>query len=149
MADKPNILFILSDDHAVQAISALKRGRTQLNQTPNLDRIADEGAIFSNSFCCNSICTPSRASILTGKHSLQNGVLTLSDALADDQVTFGWSLITIIGPIECSLTGFQYRNGIVKTDIISRLCWKSRGGGVPDPGACDGLRSLGLVGRRE
>ncbi len=85
---RPNILFILADDHAVQAISALNRQRVQLNQTPNLDRIADEGAIFQNSFCCNSICTPSRASILTGKHSLQNGVLTLSDALADDQVTF-------------------------------------------------------------
>ena len=85
---KPNILFILSDDHAVQAISALNRGRTQLNQTPNLDRIADQGALFKNSFCCNSICTPSRASILTGKHSIQNGVLTLGNALADDQVTF-------------------------------------------------------------
>ena len=85
---QPNILFILSDDHAVQAISALNRGRTQLNHTPNLDRIADEGGIFRNSFCCNSICTPSRAAILTGKHSLQNGVLTLVDSLADDQTTF-------------------------------------------------------------
>ncbi len=89
MTDKrPNILFILSDDHAVKAISALNRTGQQFNQTPNLDRIAKEGAIFENSFCCNSICTPSRASILTGKHSLQNGVLTLQDALADDQVTF-------------------------------------------------------------
>ncbi len=87
-AQRPNILFILSDDHAVQAISALNRGRVQLNQTPNLDRIADEGCVFHNSFCCNSICTPSRASILTGKHSLQNGVLTLTDSLSDDQVTF-------------------------------------------------------------
>ncbi|MDA0989796.1 MAG: sulfatase [Verrucomicrobia bacterium] len=85
---RPNILFMLADDHAVQAISALNRGRTQLNQTPHLDRIADEGAVFENSFCCNSICTPSRASILTGKHSFQNGVLTLEDALADDQTTF-------------------------------------------------------------
>lgn len=88
MTGRPNILFILSDDHAVQAISALNRNRVQLNQTPNLDRIADEGCIFENSFCCNSLCTPSRASILTGKHSLQNGVLTLTDALPDNQVTF-------------------------------------------------------------
>ena len=86
--DRPNILFILSDDHAVKAISALNRTGQTFNHTPNLDRIAKEGAIFENSFCCNSICTPSRASILTGKHSLQNGVLTLNDALADDQVTF-------------------------------------------------------------
>lgn len=85
--NQPNILFILSDDHAVQAVSALNRGRVQLNQTPNLDRIADEGGVSRNSFCCNSICTPSRASILTGKHSLQNGVLTLVDSLADDQTT--------------------------------------------------------------
>lgn len=87
-SQKPNILFILADDHAVQAISALNLGRVQLNQTPNLDRIADEGCVFTNSYCCNSICTPSRAAILTGKHSLQNGVLTLTDSLADDQVTF-------------------------------------------------------------
>jgi arylsulfatase A-like enzyme len=88
MKSKPNILFILSDDHAVKAISALNRTGQEFNHTPNIDRIASEGAVFENSFCCNSICTPSRASILTGKHSLQNGVLTLNDALADDQVTF-------------------------------------------------------------
>ena len=84
---RPNIVFILSDDHAVQAISALNPDGP-LNHTPSIDRIAREGAVFTESFCCNSICTPSRASILTGKHSLQNGVLTLRDALAEDQVTF-------------------------------------------------------------
>ncbi len=88
MSKRPNILFILSDDHAVQAISALNRDGVQLNQTPHLDRLADEGGTFRNSFCNNSICTPSRASILTGKHSLQNGVLTLQDAIAKDQMTF-------------------------------------------------------------
>ncbi len=88
MKARPNILFVLSDDHAVQAVSALNRDGVQLNQTPNLDRIADQGAIFRNSFCANSICTPSRASILTGKHSMQNGVLTLNDSLAQNQVTF-------------------------------------------------------------
>lgn len=88
MKNRPNILFILSDDHAVKAISALNRAGQEFNHTPNLDRIAEEGCTFENSFCCNSICTPSRASILTGKHSLQNGVLTLNDALSDDQITF-------------------------------------------------------------
>jgi N-acetylglucosamine-6-sulfatase len=87
-AKRPNILFILSDDHAVQAISALNPEGSQLNYTPNMDRIAQEGAVFSNSFCANSICTPSRASILTGKHSYQNGVLTLRSALSHDQQTF-------------------------------------------------------------
>jgi len=76
---------MLSDDHAVQAISACG---SKVNCTTNIDRIAAQGAVFDQSFCCNSICTPSRAAILTGKHSYQNGVLTLRDALADDQVTF-------------------------------------------------------------
>ncbi len=84
-SSRPNILFMLSDDHAVQAISALG---SRLNQTPHIDRIAGAGGVFDQSFCCNSICTPSRASILTGKHSYQNGVLTLKDAIDPAQVTF-------------------------------------------------------------
>ncbi|MGB1126279.1 MAG: sulfatase-like hydrolase/transferase, partial [Phycisphaeraceae bacterium] len=60
---RPNILFIFTDDHASQSISAYG---SKINQTPNIDRIANEGAIFLNSFCGNSICGPSRASILTG-----------------------------------------------------------------------------------
>lgn len=67
----PNIIFIMADDHANRAISAYGGG---INRTPNIDRLADEGAIFFNSFCANSICGPSRASILTGKHSHKNGV---------------------------------------------------------------------------
>ncbi len=67
---RPNILFIFSDDHAPQAISAYG---SQINRTPNIDRIANEGVIFLNSFCTNSICAPSRAVILTGKHSHANG----------------------------------------------------------------------------
>ena len=67
---KPNILFIMSDDHAYQAISAYD---TRLIQTPNIDRIANEGILFSNASVTNSICAPSRAVILTGKHSHLNG----------------------------------------------------------------------------
>jgi len=68
---EPNILFIFSDDHASRTIGAYGSG---LHKTPNIDRIAAEGAVFHNSFCCNSICQPSRAAILTGKHSHLNGV---------------------------------------------------------------------------
>ena len=75
---RPNILFIMSDDHASHAISSYG---SRINQTPNLDRIADSGMILQNCFCVNSICTPSRANILTGKHSHLNGVKTLSDPL--------------------------------------------------------------------
>ena len=75
---RPNILFIMSDDHASHAISSYG---SRINQTPNLDRIADGGMILHNCFCVNSICTPSRANILTGKHSHLNGVKTLADPL--------------------------------------------------------------------
>lgn len=67
---RPNIVFIMSDDHAYQAISAYGHG---LNNTPNIDRIAKEGAIFNKGYVNNSICAPSRAAMLTGKHSIKNG----------------------------------------------------------------------------
>ena len=73
---RPNILFIMSDDHASHAISSYG---SRINQTPHLDRIAEGGMILQNCFCVNSICTPSRANILTGKHSHLNGVKTLGD----------------------------------------------------------------------
>lgn len=66
----PNIVFIMSDDHAYQAISAYGHN---LNETPNIDRIANEGAIFTRATVTNSICAPSRAVVLTGKHSFING----------------------------------------------------------------------------
>ena len=67
---RPNILFIMSDDHAYQAISAYS---DKLTKTPNIDRISDEGMLFLNACVTNSICAPSRAVILTGKHSHLNG----------------------------------------------------------------------------
>ncbi|HMB61836.1 MAG TPA: sulfatase [Eudoraea sp.] len=70
---RPNILFIMADDHAFQAISAYGHPLGKLAPTPNIDRIAANGTVFNNSFCTNSICGPSRAVILTGKHSHING----------------------------------------------------------------------------
>jgi arylsulfatase A-like enzyme len=70
-ASRPNILFIMSDDHAAHAISAYG---SRVNTTPNIDRIAREGVRFDRMFVTNSICTPSRASILTGQYSHLNGV---------------------------------------------------------------------------
>jgi arylsulfatase A-like enzyme len=75
--DKPNIIFIMSDDHAAHAIGAYGGRLTNLNLTPNLDRLAAEGIRFENAFCNNSICTPSRASIITGQYPQTNGVLDL------------------------------------------------------------------------
>ncbi|WP_424493342.1 sulfatase family protein [Salinimicrobium sp. GXAS 041] len=70
---KPNIVFIMTDDHAAQAISAYGHPVSKLAPTPNIDRIAENGARFNTNFCTNSICGPSRAVILTGKHSHLNG----------------------------------------------------------------------------
>ncbi len=70
-ADRPNILFIMTDDHAAHAISCYG---SKVNETPNLDRLAKSGVRFTNAFVTNSICTPSRATLLTGKYSHLNGV---------------------------------------------------------------------------
>lgn len=83
--NRPNILFIMTDDHAAQAVSCYG---SVLNHTPHLDRIAREGMRFDNCFCTNSICAPSRAVILTGKHSHINGVRDNRTEFNGDQVTF-------------------------------------------------------------
>ena len=70
-AGRPNIIFIMTDDHAAHAIGAYG---SRVNQTPYLDRLATEGALLSSVFATNSICTPSRAAILTGQYSHVNGV---------------------------------------------------------------------------
>lgn len=82
---RPNIVFIFSDDHALRTIGAYGSG---LNKTPNIDRIAHEGILFTHSYCGNSICCPSRATILTGKHSHKNGVLTNGDKWNTNQFVF-------------------------------------------------------------
>ena len=75
-AERPNIVFIFSDDHALQAISAYEGSRYEkIAPTPNIDRIAREGLLFERSYCGNAICGPSRATILTGKHSHKNGFM--------------------------------------------------------------------------
>jgi len=82
---RPNILFIMSDDHAYQAISAYS---DKLIQTPNIDRIAKEGMLFTNASVTNSICAPSRATILTGKHTHINGKIDNRMPFDTTQLTF-------------------------------------------------------------
>ena len=74
MKKQPNILFIMADDHASKAISSYGGG---INHTPNIDRIAHEGMRFDHCYVTNSICTPSRATILTGTYNHVNAVTTL------------------------------------------------------------------------
>ena len=84
-ADRPNILFIFTDDHASHSISAYG---SVINQTPHLDRIANEGMLFENCFCTNSICGPSRAVIQTGKYSHKNGFYRNGNKFDGTQQTF-------------------------------------------------------------
>jgi arylsulfatase A-like enzyme len=79
--NKPNIIFIMSDDHAASAIGVYKSRLAAINPTPNIDAFAKDGMVFTNAYCTNSICTPARANILTGQYSQTNGVLVLDDTL--------------------------------------------------------------------
>ncbi|MCH2206780.1 MAG: sulfatase [Lentisphaerales bacterium] len=76
VAEKPNILFIFTDDHATQAVSAYGGRLKDVAPTPHLDSIAKEGMLFKRCMVTNSICGPSRATILTGKYSHLNGFMT-------------------------------------------------------------------------
>lgn len=157
----PNIIFIMTDDHASHALSCYG---SKINKTPNLDRIAKEGMRFTNCFCTNSICAPSRAVILTGKYSHLNGVTDNAVEFDGSQQTFPKLLqkagykTAIIGKwhLKTDPTGFDYWNilpgqGIYHnpvliemgqrkkhtgyvTDIITDLClkWlKERSGDKP------------------
>ncbi|MDN5211800.1 sulfatase [Fulvivirgaceae bacterium BMA12] len=82
---KPNILFIMADDHTSQALGAYGSRLAAINPTPVLDQLAGGGMLFTNVYCTNSICTPSRGNILTGQYSQTNGIKTLDDPLPGDR----------------------------------------------------------------
>jgi len=94
----PNILFIMSDDHTMQAIGAYGSRLAVLNPTPNIDSLAEGGMRFDRVFCNNSICTPSRASIITGQYSQTNGVLDLTGNIPPERQYL---------PIEMGKAGFH------------------------------------------
>jgi arylsulfatase A-like enzyme len=113
--DRPNLIFIMSDDHAAHALSCYG---SRINTTPNLDRLARGGIRFSNCFCTNGICAPSRATILTGKYSHLNGVIDNRRKFDPEQVTFPKLLqqagyaTALIGKwhLKVDPTGFDYWN---------------------------------------
>jgi arylsulfatase A-like enzyme len=82
---RPNLLYIMSDDHASHAMSCYD---SRINETPHIDRIAHDGMRFDNCFCTNSICTPSRAAILTGTYNHVNRVTTLTTRMDNRLLTF-------------------------------------------------------------
>ena len=112
-ANAPNILFLFTDDHAAHAMSCYG---SKINKTPNLDRIAAGGMRFDRCYVTNSLCGPSRATILTGKHSHANGFRQNGDRFDGSQVTFAKLLqksgyqTAVIGKwhLESDPTGFDH-----------------------------------------
>ena len=97
-AKKPNIIFIMSDDHTTQAIGAYGSILAKLDPTPNIDALAKGGMRFERVYCNNSICTPSRASIITGQYSQTNGVLDLDGHIPPERQYL---------PMEIKKAGYQ------------------------------------------
>lgn len=116
--DRPNILYIMTDDHAAHAISCYGGRYADIVKTPNIDRIAKEGIRFSNCFVLNSLCEPSRATILTGKYSHINGVISNAIKFDNRQQTFPKLLrkagyqTAVVGKwhLKSDPTGFDYWN---------------------------------------
>jgi arylsulfatase A-like enzyme len=140
---RPNIIFMMADDHAAHAVSAYG---SRINRTPNIDRIANEGIRFANFFCTNSICAPCRAVILTGKYSHLNSVRDNVAAFDGTQRTFpkilqeaGYQTI-MIGKwhLKSEPTGFDYWNVLpgqghyYNPDLIEMGEKKQRTGYVTD-----------------
>ncbi len=120
---RPNILFILSDDHSRETIGAYNGGR--LNITPNIDRIAREGMRFDGACVVSALSAPSRASILTGKHSHVNGYTQLWDFMKNKRPVFDNTQATFVTALQdagyntaivgkwhlnCAPAGFDYHN---------------------------------------
>jgi arylsulfatase A-like enzyme len=114
--DRPNIIFIFSDDHAYQAIGAYGN---KYAKTPNIDRLAKEGALLTNNLVTNSICGPSRATLLTGKYSHMNGYrrndrtrFDISQGLFSEVLQKGGYQTAWVGKLHLNSlpTGFDYWN---------------------------------------
>lgn len=129
---KPNILFVFTDDHAAHAISAYG---SKINTTPNIDRIANEGMKFERCYVTNSICGPSRATILTGKYNHRNGFVRNGNVFNGEQQTFPKLLkkvgyqTAVIGKwhLRSTPTGFDHYDVLIGQGPYYNPPMKSRG----------------------
>ncbi len=114
--EKPNILYIMCDDHAIQAISAYGSAISQLAPTPNIDRLAERGMKFNEAFVENSLSTPSRACLMTGLYSHQNGQRMLAEGIDSTKTFFSEMLqkagyeTAVVGKwhMSCRPKGFDF-----------------------------------------
>ena len=114
--EKPNILYIMCDDHAIQAISAYGSAISQLAPTPNIDRLAERGIKFNEAFVENSLSTPSRACLMTGLYSHQNGQRMLAEGIDSTKTFFSEMLqkagyeTAVVGKwhMSCRPKGFDF-----------------------------------------
>lgn len=134
---RPNIIFIMSDDHTCQAIGSYGSYLKEVCPTANIDRIAREGMMLKNCFCTNSICTPSRASILSGQYSNKNGVYSLIDDWDRDhnpnvavQLQRGGYETAVIGKwhLHTEPKGFDYYNVLPGQGLYVDPLLKEKGG---------------------
>ena len=124
---KPNIVFIMSDDHTSQAWGIYGGILSDYVKNDGIKRLANNGTVLNNLFCTNSICVPSRASILTGKYSHINGVYNLPDALSPDSLNIAKILkengyqTSIIGKwhLKKEPSGFDYYKVLPGSRVIS------------------------------
>jgi arylsulfatase A-like enzyme len=142
-AERPNIVFVFSDDHATQAISAYGHPISKLAPTPNLDRLAEEGMRFDRCMVTNSICGPSRATILTGKYSHLNGFYFNEATVFDgSQETFPKLLqaagyqTSIVGKwhLGSDPTGFDYWQILPGQGLYYRPEFRGPDGLITEPG---------------
>ena len=130
---RPNILFIISDDHTSQAWGIYGGILKDYVKTSNIQRLANEGCVLENAFCTNSICTPSRAAILTGQYSHINQVYTLREPLPPDHINIAGLLkkngyqTAVIGKwhLVKKPTGFDYFNVLPGQGVYNNPVLKS------------------------
>lgn len=156
----PNIIFVFADDHAIQAIGAYGGRLAGLDPTPTIDRLAADGMRFDRAFVTNSICAPSRAVILTGLHSHQNGVMTNAEQFDGSQETFPKLLqgagyqTALVGKwhLKTPPTGFDYWEHLPGQGVYYNPAFRTPAGDVQEEGYVTDLitdKAIGWLERRD